>query len=797
VVSDTQLTAVVPAGTVVGTHQVSVMNADGSTSKENFTLENTGGAFVFFVDPPVIWSGMAVQITAYATLVSGPISTLSIQPHGNASAREELVSMWSPTQPGRVRAVVPEGLDPGAWDVIVTDSSTCEGILENAFQVVDSATLTLQAVDPPFGFVDGDTAVTIRAAGGLEATPRAYLSPTSTASVATAMRAVSFLSPTTLTAVAPAGLMPGDYDLIVVNPDGQVGALLGAFTVRSQAPPIITDLTPGSLDTGATPTITILGSGFATPSVTLTCRDAAGASLAPVTGTVQSANATQIMVQVSTSTLPAGTVCVVTVSNADGSFVDFSALAVTNPASNLEPFRAMPSLTVARRGVAAVAGRPTQASRFLYALGGNAGTSATSALATVERAAIGDFGELSSFVAEAEPMTTGRALHGAARIGEFVYAVGGTNGTSALASVERARILDPLDVPEIVDIDLALGDGTGLGPGSWVYRVSARWPSGDPSNPDGETLASEPLAITLPDVPDRVRVTLTWAPLAGASAYRVYRTPTAGLGAGTEELLTEVTGTTFSDDGTITATSVAPLPVGSLGRWHEVASLLSAREGPAVLAASHPSDPTVWFVYAAGGRNGTGLLATYEVARVSLAADGSQTVDPFVMGAGSIGAARWQVGGWALDSRLASQVPAGTTYLYFGGGLDAAGMPSTSTVVGQVSATGVLSGIASVDPIPAQRAGGAGSVAANGLLFAFGGGGLPSIGGHSVQVCNGAGAGCAGGAPELRNWNSLGGGGILVPRQLMGAVLEGSFIYVLGGETTGGGATATTEGAVW
>src|SRR5688572_30893508 len=56
-----------------------------------------------------------------------------------------------------------------------------------------------------------------------------------------------------------------------------------------------------------------------------------------------------------------------------------------------------------------------------------------------------------------------------------------------------------------------------------------------------ETLASEPLAINLPDALDgTVVLTVSWSEVAGAQSYRVYRSADPDLAAGSEQLLAEV-----------------------------------------------------------------------------------------------------------------------------------------------------------------------------------------------------------------------------------------------------------------
>ena len=57
-----------------------------------------------------------------------------------------------------------------------------------------------------------------------------------------------------------------------------------------------------------------------------------------------------------------------------------------------------------------------------------------------------------------------------------------------------------------------------------------------------------------------------------------------------------------------TDAAITPMPQGSTGVWHVVNTLGTARSNHAVAAAQDPMDPTRWFLYAAGGNDGTNVL---------------------------------------------------------------------------------------------------------------------------------------------------------------------------------------------
>lgn len=80
----------------------------------------------------------------------------------------------------------------------------------------------------------------------------------------------------------------------------------------------------------------------------------------------------------------------------NNSFVDYSAVAVTDASGNLSGFSTGSSLVTARAALAAVAGRPTQVARYIYAVGGYT-ASAAMPLNTVEAASTGLDGTLGKF----------------------------------------------------------------------------------------------------------------------------------------------------------------------------------------------------------------------------------------------------------------------------------------------------------------------------------------------------------------------------------------------------------------
>lgn len=759
-------------------------------------LTVTNGPVVFFVDPPVIYNQITTQATVYASGFAASGLTVKIRPSGGS---ERVVpSVYDPLKANRILfTLAPADISAtGSYDVLVVDANTtsCPGELIDAFQVVSQTTLTLKAITPPFGYTGAETAVEVTAdplaGGGLKALPRIYLSAGAGGGTAVALESVTVIDSGRASAVVPRGLQVGSYTLIAVNPDGGVGVLAGAFRVLADPVPVIDSVTPASLVTGqAAAPLVVSGANFRTPAVELRCRDAAGTE-STHTATVTASTDKQIGATVNTSAMANGLVCVLRETNSDGSYADFSAVVTTNPAQNLTPFKPGPAMTTARRALVAQAGFVTRAAQFLYALGGDSG-SAASTLDTAESVPLDIFGNPGAYFVQRNKLRLPRAFATGQRVGRFLYLAGGRqDGATVLDSIDRAYLLDPANRVEVTDFDVEISDLGGLAAGVYYYRVAAVMGASDPLNPGGENLSSDPMPFAVPAFSGgQVTVTLRWSAYPGAVSYRVYRTVAPNDSAGSEKLLSVVPATQLSqrDDGSVTPSGDGPLPIGSTGVWHTVGSLLVAREGPASALALDPSDSSKAYLYVLGGKSSSGaMLNSYEYLPITLGVAGAQPVGVVASGGTALGVARWQLAGYSANSLTAPQVGA-DQYLYMVGGLAATGASSRGEAA-QVQAGGSLGSFSQLSDLNPKRAG-FGHAIANGFLFAFGGvNGSPSSTSASTKIISPA--------PTLDNWNST-SINMSVNRYLMGSTLHGAFIYVLGGQTDTAGAAQSTEQVIW
>ena len=811
-----EVVATFDPGLPAGLYDVRVANGPGCEAVLPASLTVDPTPLVFFVDPPTLYNGIAIDVTIFTTGLTETAAKVELQSADGATV-VDLPGFASPVRPNRIMVTVPAGLAPGDWEVRVTSQVGCVGSLPGAVHVTDALTLALASIDPAYVYSGASTAVTLTASSpppegsvGFESTPRVYLNPNpATPGVsATALRAVEYLDPRGLTAVVPTGLAVGTYDVIVVNPGGQVGLLSvddgAGLTVTGTEPPEITGVEPASLDGNGPAAATVLGARFSALGVTVsaTCREPTGTfTTLPVAVTAGSLTATRVDVVVPADQVPTGSVCVLTLVNADGARTSYSALSIRNPAQNLFPWSAGQPMVQARRAPALVAARPTSTSRYLVAIGGDDGTVA-GATASVEAAPVDVFGRTGAFDLLRSALPAPRTFASAVRVGSFLYVLGGHDGAGAIATVLRAQVLDPLATPEILDLDAELGDAdAGLATGLWFYRVSALFGPDHSSNPSGESLPGEVLNVALPDVGKGIVLTLTWEAIPDAVGYRVYRSSKAEGGLSGLALVAEVQGgdtTSLVDPGLPSDPSITPLPPGSLGTWHDAGvSLGEPREGAALLAVPDPSDAARTALYLFGGRSTAGaVLDSYRWAEITSTPapgpkyDEAQTLSAFSTGADVLGAPRADLAAWLVTRQDVPGLAAGEAWIYVGPGADASG---TVAVMDAVFVTGV--GDLGTFTAPAKKApanAGYGYGDANGFLFLFGGAnGGASAGGLSGEMCTGQGLGGCNPdqLPEVRNWNAL-GTSLGEARVFPGSCQESAFFFVAGGWN---GASATTS----
>jgi len=783
--SSTTITVNVGALPPGGPYDISVENADGCGSNA-LTAEITviPGPIIVAVDPSTVYSKVAFPITIFGDRLDGVVSaTVDTTPPTSMTLKS--------VSKNRIDAVVPPNIPAGSYDVTVADSKGCTytfNLNGDALTVTDQLTVAICAVDPPFGYDQEDTSVTITSGSGagcsagtasFASTPRAWLD---VGGNLTALKSVAFVTSTSLTGTVPAGLtVGGPYDLLVQNPDGGIGLLAKAFKVVDKPVPVIESINPGDTDTQYVGPLTLTGKNFRAP-VTIELIDEAGSKTGLSSPTVTGGTQAVASLNVGTLGLSVGAYVVRLTNTDQGTYYDYSALAITNPAGNLGSWTTASDMTTARRRHALVAGRISTARRFLYAIGGDGGGGTP--LASVELVPLDKFGGTGTWVAQrsTEQLKTARTGVRAVVKERYLYVLGGQGSAGALNSVERATILDPKQAPEIDTftfefVDPADPNQSTLADGVWYYRVSAMMPLTDPDNPGGETLPSDPVVVHAPV--KNLKVVLTWKPVAGAVSYNVYRSPTPGGKLGDEQLLADgLTVTTFEDLGVaIKDPSQKPMVIGSTGVFVTLGgvTLATARYDAAVAMAAAGGTARV---YLAGGRTGTGaaaVLDTVELATIS--ADG-KILGSFQAGTNTL-LSKAERGMLAVgENETSPKVPAGTVYLYAAGGHDGAKVYKNGgySALGAGGQPGAWSVAAEFKSAPHAAVG----YMVNDTFYYFGG----TDGNNVLKNASSCELTVA---PAFQSCNSLAAGSLPSARMNAAIALESAFFYI-----TGGGATDTT-----
>ncbi len=792
---------------------VIVVNPDGCEDRPlpHQQITVTAGPIVFYADPPVVYNGVNTQVTLFATTITGD-PEVTITPAGAMTPVTTLTDTAVTGRPNRRQALVPAGQSAGEYDVRLKDGTGCSATLPKGIRVVSELTVTMKNVVPPFGWTGDDTAVTVfrdTAAAAPADKPfingaRLFMNPSMAGAtdVAVPLVGVSFLDKDRLTGVVPKGTAVKKYDLIAVNPDGTVGLLKNAYDEVTSAPPAISTVTPSSIVSATGQVITVVGANFdAGATVSLSCVDAAGA---PVTATATIATptgggSTTRTVTVNGSTLSSGSVCVLRITNPDKAYGEYSAIGVTNSSLNLSTPKAGTLMTTARRALSAASGDATTAQRFVYAIGGDGGTS-TTALDSYEFAPVDLFGKMGAWVTPRVKLGSKRTLAGAVTVGRYIYNVGGDDGAGPTNTAERALILSPLETPEITDVDLAL-EMLGLDAGFYQYRVSATFDAADTDNPNGESLASDVFAVRVPTFTGKkIAVTLVWkkpvdklgATLPNITGYKIYRTAKDGA-AGSEQLLGSVTGADtllFKDDGGKMLGTDAPLPLGSTGAWLKLPNLAVKRSAPGVAWAVDPGDPTKFYVYAIMGNSPT-PVGSYDFLPVTVAANGRQSAAAaWTAGTTTNAVPRSEFGAWIVTSATTSLVSGADTWIYAGGGRAGASL-NGAVDAAKVQVGGALGAWDTGPKDFSADSAGYGICSANNSLFVFGGANATPSGGAKA-------AKFAASMPTLipSSWNNE-GLTMTQSRYLLGSAVQSAFIFLLGGQTGTEAASKTTETVVW
>lgn len=465
-------------------------------------------------------SKTSAGIASPATILTSGLSVTAAQVELIGPAGQTVpLTFSSPVSSNRIESTIPSALAAGTWDIRVTDAAGCPGILVSGLTISNTISLPAFTLTPSVVSTGRRTPVRIDGGGFLNGL-RSYASPTAGGS-ASLLESTVFINSTLATTVIPQSLPVGTYDIYIVNTDGSVGALPNGLTIVPDPPPQVTSLNPDRWTPGSTAVpVTVVGTNFRGPTVSLDCR-APGGGLTQLAPTMGATTTSTAQFSVDTTALTTGTVCIVKLTNSDGTSTDHSSALVVGSSENwLGTTTAASTLGTARRAPAVAVGRPTGDSAYLYAIGGDNGLE-SGALDTVETAMLNRFGDVGSWITQRYRMPVAKTLAQAAQVGRFIYVIGGNNGVGPTNTGYRSQILDPDAAPVISGDVQSTTAGPGLAAGLWSYRVAALMGPADESNPGGETLPSAPL-VTQVSQSSLFQISFSWIPVAGAASYIVY-----------------------------------------------------------------------------------------------------------------------------------------------------------------------------------------------------------------------------------------------------------------------------------
>ena len=244
VASSTSLTAATPAG-VAGAANVVVTKADGqsATLVGGYTYTQSAPPTVTSITPTTGTHGGSTPVTITGT---GFVAGATVR-FGTTLATGVVVNGAT-----SITAVTPAGTANTLVSLSVTNADSQSGTLASAYRFVDTGTVTVTAVMPVAGPLEGGTAVTLTGTN---------FNPGATVKFADTAATVTSVTPTTIVAQSPVKAATGKVTVTVTNTDAKSGTLKDAFNY--QKAPTLTALTTvlRAASTGGT-ALSLAGTGF-------------------------------------------------------------------------------------------------------------------------------------------------------------------------------------------------------------------------------------------------------------------------------------------------------------------------------------------------------------------------------------------------------------------------------------------------------------------------------------------------------------------------------------------------------
>jgi hypothetical protein len=429
-----------------GSYRLTVTNPDGSSVSLDGAITIVPPptiASVTVLIPPLPTSDGTIALDG-TNFEPGTTPKVTISGQGLPTVTLLNVTVVNAT---RVTAVVPANTPEGIYDVTITNPDGCSFTLPHVFTISYNS-LGALALDPRFGWQLKNQGITIYntptgsqktfSGGAPQGWIVAPLKTNPTILVEIPLRRIAYVSPTIITAAVPDcsglnavpltdatcanGIQPGGpYAIKIRDPNGAVGVITAAkgFWVLADPPPTITSIAPASIDTNGLPSslasaLVVTGQNFGTNAeLQLVFPNGSGGTRA-CNLAVTASSATSIQAPVPTSlpasscvefdssgnqtaatagfTLSVGLYVVRVQNTTNPAYANYSGLIVTEPSLNPRNGDPLASeLSVARADFPLVEASDDLGNQYMYALGG---TDGSNVLSSVEVAPVTLFGDL-------------------------------------------------------------------------------------------------------------------------------------------------------------------------------------------------------------------------------------------------------------------------------------------------------------------------------------------------------------------------------------------------------------------
>jgi hypothetical protein len=230
------MSATIPTGLAVGVYDLRIINPNQQPGTLVDSIQIVPPPELSQIDPAVGCNELETPVVIgganFRTASDGTIPAASLVGDDGAEFPLELVSFSSAAE---LTGTVPMGLEPGMYDLQVTNPEGCWVTLENAFEVVLPPELTAMNPNQAPNAVDVPVVIS---GNYFRVGASVYLTLQNTTDDYDLLN-VTVSSATQIDATVPAGIPVGVYDLTIDNPDGCSDTLAGAYTAL---PPAILDL---------------------------------------------------------------------------------------------------------------------------------------------------------------------------------------------------------------------------------------------------------------------------------------------------------------------------------------------------------------------------------------------------------------------------------------------------------------------------------------------------------------------------------------------------------------------------